>query len=131
MARTTSVQALRLETAKALKGSARWLCMARTVHALGAGGPRHAARALGWGRMPMRQETHARESGCICREAFAARGRQRVEAHLPHLVPAIRAMVERPRPAAPQGRPNRLSPRVSAAAVRQPLLVHTGSPEAA
>ena len=123
---TDSLKSLCLETAKALKGSARRLCMARTVKALGAGGQRRAERELGWGRMTMRKGTHALESGFTCLDAFAARGRQRVEAHLPTLLPDIRTMVESPSQAAPQFRPNRLSTRLRAAAVRRPLIAPQG-----
>jgi len=82
---TDSRQSRCLETANSLQGRARRLCMARTVTALGAGGHRRTARALGGGRRTMRKGLHALESGCTCREAFAARGRQRVAASLPHL----------------------------------------------
>lgn len=119
MERPDALQSLCIETAKALQGSARRLLMARTVHELGPGGQRRAERELGWGRMTMRQGTHERESGCTGLAAFAARGRKRVEAPLPHLWPDIRAMVESHRHAAPQCRTNRLSPRLRAADVRR------------
>ena len=126
MERTDALKSLCIETAQALKGSARRLCMARTVKALGAGGQRRAARELGWGRMTMRTGTHELASGVTCLEAFAARGRQRVAAHLPHLVPDIRAMGESQSQAAPQVRTNRLSTRVSAAEVRRQRIAHQG-----
>ena len=82
---TDALKSLFIETAKSLKGSARWLFMARTVTALGAGGQRRAERELGWGRMTMRKGTQDLESGGTCLEAFVARGRKRVEVHLPPL----------------------------------------------
>ena len=88
---TDSLKSLCIETAKALKGSARRLCMARTVNELGAGGQRRAERELGWGRMTIRQGTHELESGFTCHDAFSARGRKRVEGHLPHLLSDIKA----------------------------------------
>jgi hypothetical protein len=123
---TTSLKSLFIETAKSLKGSARRLFMARTVKELGAGGQRRAERALGWGRMTIRKGTHALESGLTCLDAFAARGRKRVEAHLPHLLSDISAMVDGQRQADPQFRPHRLSTRLRAAAVRRPLIAHKG-----
>lgn len=105
---TTSVKSLLIETAKALKGSARRLCMARTVTELGPGGQRRAARELGWGRMTMGKGTHELESGCTCLEAFAARGRKRVEDHLPTRLTDIKALVDSPSQADPQFRTNRL-----------------------
>jgi len=127
---TTSVKALLIETAKALKANARRLFMARTVKELGAGGQRRAERELGWGRMTIRKGTHELESGFTCLDAFAARGRKRVEAHLPPLLPDIRAIVDSQSQADPQFRTNRLSTRVSAAAVRRQLIVQKGYPDA-
>src|SRR5215471_689285 len=80
---TDSLQALFMETARSLKGSARRLFMARPVTELGPGGQRHAERALGWRRVTIRQGPHELASGCTCLDAVVARGRQPVEAHLP------------------------------------------------
>jgi len=123
---TDSLKLLCIETAKALKGSARRLFMARTVKELGAGGQRRAARALGWGRMPIRTGTHELESGLTCLDAFSARGRKRVEVHLPHLLSDIQAIVDSQSQADPQFRTNRLYTRLSAAEVRRQLLAHKG-----
>src|SRR5215475_11464569 len=91
---TDSLKSLFIETAQSLKGSARRLFMARTVKELGSGGQRRAERELGWGRMTIRKGTHELESGFICLYAFSARGRKRVEAHLPILLRDIRAIVD-------------------------------------
>jgi len=123
---TTSLKSLFIETAKSLKGSARRLFMARTVKELGAGGQRRAERELGWGRMTIRKGTHELESGLTCLDAFATRGRKRVEAHLPHLLSEISAMVDGQSQADPQFRTNRLYTRLSAAAVRRQLIAHKG-----
>jgi hypothetical protein len=123
---TTSIQSLLIETAKALKGSARRLFMARTVKELGPGGQRRAERELGWGRMTIRKGTHELESGFTCLDAFAARGRKRVEAHLPNLLTDITALVDRQSQADPQFRTNRLYTRLTAAEVRRQLIAHTG-----
>jgi len=123
---TTSIQSLLIETAKALKGSARRLFMARTVKELGPGGQRRAERELGWGRMTIRKGTHEWESGFTCLDAFAARGRKRVEAHLPNLLTDITALVDSQSQADPQFRTNRLYTRLTAAEVRRQLIAHTG-----
>jgi hypothetical protein len=127
---TTSVKSLLIETAKALKGSARRLFMARTVKELGTGGQRRAERELGWGRMTMRKGTHELESGFTCLDAFSARGRKRVEAHLPRLLLDIRAIVDSQSQADPQFRTNRLYTRLSAAEVRRQLIVQKGYTDA-
>jgi len=123
---TTSIQSLLIETAKALKGSARRLFMARTVKELGPGGQRRAERELGWGRMTIRKGTHELESGFTCLDAFAARGRKRVEAHLPNLLTDITALVDSQSQADPQFRTNRLYTRLTAGEVRRQLIAHTG-----
>ena len=123
---TDSLKSLCIETAKALKGSARRLCMARTVKELGAGGQRCAERALGWGRMTIRKGTHELESGFTCLDAFAARGRKRAEVHLPHLLSDIQAIVDSQSQADPQFRTNRLYTRLSAREVRRHLIAHKG-----
>src|SRR6266446_5844564 len=91
---TDALKAWFIETARSLKGSARRLFMARTVKALGSGGPRRAERALGWSRVTIRQGPHAWESGFPCLDACAARGRKRVEDPLPTLRPAITTIVD-------------------------------------
>ena len=52
---TEAVKDLLVQTAKALKGSARRLFMARTVQALGEGGQRLAEQELGWNRGTIRK----------------------------------------------------------------------------
>lgn len=121
---TDSLKSLFIETAKALKGSARRLLMARTVKELGAGGQRRAERELGWGRMTIRKGTHELESGFTCLDAFSARGRKRVEVHLPNLLLDISAIVDSQSQADPQFRTNRLYTRLDAAEVRRQLIAH-------
>src|SRR6266446_4922368 len=84
---TDSLKALFIETATTLTGSARRLFMARTVKELGPGGQRRAERELGWSRVTIRKGTHELASGFACLDAFAARGRKPVAAHLPTLLP--------------------------------------------
>src|SRR5882672_5332326 len=123
---TKFLKALCIETAKSLKGSARRLFMARTVKELGARGQRRAARELGWGRMTIRKGTHELESGFTCLDAFAARGRKRVEVHLPNLLPDIQAIVDSQSQTDPQFRTTRLYTRLSAAEVRRQLIAQRG-----
>lgn len=130
MERTDALKSRCSETAQFLQGSARRLCMARPVTARGPGGQRRAARARGGGRLTMRQGTHALESGCTCLEAFAARGRKRVEPQLPPLRSALSALGDSHRHADPPCRTHRLSTRWSAAEGRRPLLPHHGDAEA-
>jgi hypothetical protein len=123
---TDSLKTLLIETAKSLKGSARRLFMARTVKELGPGGQQRAARELRWGRMRIRKGLHELDSGVICIDAFALRGRKRAEAHLPNLLMDIQALVDSQSQADPQFRSNRLYPRLTAAEVRRQLIARKG-----
>jgi hypothetical protein len=105
---TDSIKTMLIETAKALKGSARRLFMARTVKELGAGGQQRAARELGWGRMTIRKGLRELDSGLVCLDAFTLRGRKRAEDHLPNLLTDIHALVDRQSQTDPQFRTNRL-----------------------
>ena len=123
---TDSFKVLLIDTANALKGSARRLFMARTVKELGAGGQRRAERELGWSRGTIRKGTHELESGVTCVDNFQARGRKRAEDHLPTLLTDITAIVDRQSQTDPQFRTNRLYTRLSAAEVRRQLIAHYG-----
>jgi hypothetical protein len=128
---TDSLKTLFMETARSLKGSARRLFMARTVKELGQGGQRHAERELGWSRVTIRKGTQELDSGFTCLDAFAARGRKPVEAHLPTLLRAMKAIVESQSQTDPQFRTTRLYPRLSAAEVRRQRIAQQGDTDAA
>ena len=123
---TDAVKSLLIDAAKSLKGSVRRRWMARTVQELGSGGQRHAARALGWSRVPIRKGTHEMARGFTCLEAFSARGRKRAAVHLPPLLTELTALVESHSQADPQCRTTRLSTRLTAAEVRPHLIAHKG-----
>ncbi len=119
---TDSLKALFIETAHTLKGSARRLFMARTVKELGPGGQRRAERELGWNRETIRKGTRELETGLICLDNFAARGRKPVEEYLPNLLSDIAAIVDSQSQADPQFRTKRLYSRLDAAEVRRQLI---------
>lgn len=123
---TDSLKTLFMETAQALKGSARRLFMARTVKELGPGGQRCAERELCWNRGTLRKGMQELQSGFTCLDAFSARGRKRAEDHLPNLLPDIQAIVDSQSQADPQFRTTRLYTRLSAAEVRRQLIAHQG-----
>ncbi len=127
---TDSVKTLLHETAQSLKGSARRRFMARTVRELGPGGQARAARELHWGRMTIRKGLHELDSGLHCADAFAARGRKPAEAHLPHLLTDLRALVDSQSQADPQFRTQRLYTRLTAAEVRRQLIIQHGYTDA-
>ncbi len=127
---TDSIKTMLIATAKALKGSARRLFMARTVKELGPGGQQRAARELGWGRMTIRKGMPELASGVICIDAFTLRGRKRAEDHLPNLLTDIHARLDSQSQTDPQFRTNRLYTRLSAAEVRRQLIAHKGYTDA-
>ena len=127
---TDSLKTMLMATARSLKGSARRVFMARTVRELGPGGQARAARELHWGRMTIRKGTRELESGLHCVDAFAARGRQPAEAHLPHLLRDIKALVDGQSQADPQFRTQRLYTRLTAAEVRRQLIAQKGYTDA-
>jgi hypothetical protein len=103
--------------------------MARTVKELGPGGQQRAARALRWGRMTLRKGLHELDSGVICVDAFALRGRKRAEAHLPNLWTDIQAIGDSQSQADPHFRSNRLDTRLTAAEVRRQFIAQKGYAE--
>lgn len=127
---TDAIKTMLIETAKALKGSARRRFMARTVKELGLGGQQRAARELGWGRMTIRKGMRELDSGLTCRDAFTLRGRKRAEDHLPHLLADIQAIVDSQSQADPQFRTTRLYTRLTAAEVRRQLIAQKGYTDA-
>ena len=125
---TDSLKSLFIETAQALKGSARRRCMARTVQQLGRGGQRRAERDLGWNRQTIRKALRERETGLTCMDGVALRRRKRAEEHLP--THDITALVDSQSQAAPQLRTNRLYTRLTAAEVRRQLILQKGYTDA-
>ncbi len=115
-----------IETAKALKGSERRLFIARVVKSFGAGGQRRAARELGWDRETMRKGLHELESGIVCLDGYAGRGRKRAEERLPNLLADIKDIVDGQSQTDARFESSRLYTRLSAAQVRQQLMVQKG-----
>jgi len=119
---TEAWKELFIETAKELKGSGRRLFMARTVQALGPGGQRQAERELGWNRKTIRKGTRELDSGFRCLDAYCARGRKRVETHLPNLLTNIKTIVDSQSQTDPSFKTTQLYTRLSAAEVRRQLI---------
>jgi hypothetical protein len=115
-----------IETAKQLKGPQRRLYMARAVKALGRGGQLLASRELGWGRNTIRKGMHELETGFICYDNYAARGRKRTEERLPHLLDDMRAIADQHSQTDPSLQSTRLYLRLSAASVREQLIQQKG-----
>jgi Rhodopirellula transposase DDE domain len=74
----------------------------------------------------MRKAMRELDSGRICRDNFAARGRKPAEHHLPNLLSDITAIVDSQSQADPQFRTNRLYTRLDAAEVRRQLIAQKG-----
>lgn len=115
-----------IETAKQLKGQARRLYMARVVKVLGPGGAWAASQEFGWDRNTIRKGSRELETGFICYDNYAARGRQRTEARLPELLNDLQAIAEQHSQTDPKFQSTRLYLRLSAASVRQQLIEQKG-----
>jgi len=123
---TPALQDLFITTATRLRGSARRLFMAQTVQTLDPGGQATAERELGWNRTTLRKGLRELTTGLTCADAYAARGRKPVEAHLPTLLADIRALVDAQSQIDPQFKSTRLYTRLTAAEVRRQLLTYKG-----
>ncbi len=127
---TASLKALFTDTAQQLRGSARRLFMARTVRELGPGGSSVAERELGWNQGTVRTGMHELTSRITGVGAFGLRGRTPVTTHLPHLLAAIRGIVDSQSQAGPQFRSRRWYTRLRAAEVRRRLIAQQGYTDA-
>jgi hypothetical protein len=123
---TEAEKEMYLETAQQLKGHQRRLYMARVVKVLGRGGQSLASRELGWGRNTIRKGMRELETGFICYDNYAARGRKRTEERLPNLLDDIRAIADQHSQTDPSFRSTRLYLRLSAASVREQLIQQKG-----
>jgi hypothetical protein len=117
-------------TANALAGVDRRLFMARTVRFLGLHGQRRAERELGWNRVTIRKGMHELTSGIRCLDAFGLRGRKRAEEHLPELLDDIKTIVDGQCQTDPSFQTRRLYTRLTAAKVREQLIVQQGYADA-
>lgn len=123
---TAAEKELHQATAQELKGSAKRLYMARVAKTLGRGGPSLLQRELGWSRDTIRKGSKELESGLVCCDNYAARGRHRAEDKLPHLLTDIRALAEQHSQTDPSFKSTRLYLRLSAVSVRQHLISQKG-----
>ena len=123
---TEGFKANLIETAKTLRGHERRLFLARTVQALGNGGQRRAETELGWSRVTIRKGMHELRSGINCCDAFALRGRARVEEKLPGLLDDIREIAKGFSQTDPQFRNRRLYTRLTAEELRRQLIEQKG-----
>lgn len=117
-----------VETADSFHGAQRRRFMAQSVEALDLS-QRQAASFLGWARDTVRKGLHELHSGITCLDNFSARGRKPVEAHLPHLLDDISALVHDQLQTDPTFQTTRLYCRVSAAEVRKQLIDRKGYPK--
>lgn len=123
---TAAEKEMYIETAKQLKGYERRLYMARVVKVLGRGGQLFASQEFGWGRDTIRKGTRELETGFVCYDNYAARGRKRTENRLPNLLADMRAIAEQHSQTDPSFQSTRLYLRLSAASVRQQLITQNG-----
>ena len=127
---TEELKLVFIETAKVVKGAARRLFQARIVKLLGAGGKQCAEVELGWNRGTIRKGLHELESGLTCLDAVSARGRKRAEERLSNLEQDVHAILKSQSQIDPSFKTQRLYIRLSAAAVREQLIIQKGYTDA-
>jgi len=115
--------------ADALKGYARRIFMAQVVKALGKGGQRTAETELNWNRGTIRKGFQELETGIPCQDNFAARGRKKVEEHLPNLLVDLKAIVDHQCQTDPSFQTTRLYRRLSVVEIRRQLIAQKGYTE--
>jgi hypothetical protein len=130
MALTDELKALFRSIAHKLKGHEHRVFMAQVVKLLGKGGQRRAEKELKWNRGTIRKGMHELESGLVCVEAFAVRGRKRAEEHLPNLLEDIKAIADEQSQTDPTFKTTRLYTRLTAKEVRKQLISQKGYSDA-
>jgi hypothetical protein len=85
---------------------------------------------MGWNRGTIRKGMHELDSGIVCVDAFSARGRKRAEDRLPNLLDDMRDIVDGQSQTDPTFETTRLYTRLSAAEVRQQLILQKGYSDA-
>lgn len=88
---TESMKKLLKETAVQLKGALRRRFQAQIVEELGYGGQLLASRELGWDRHTLRKGIKELKTGISCIDNYSARGRKKIESHLPRLLDDIKS----------------------------------------
>src|SRR2546423_10404740 len=112
-----------LMAAKAVTGHKRRLFIADVTLRLCDGSARQSEERFGWGRATATKGLHERATGIHCLENYQARARKRSEERDPQLARDIAAMVEPHTQADPELKSGRRYTNLSAAEVRQALIV--------
>jgi len=123
---TNSVKKLLKETAAQLKGASKRRFQAQTVVELGYGGQLLAEKELGWDRGTIRKGMNELKTGVTCVDNYAARGRKKVEEHLPEIIEDLKNLVDGQSQTDPSFKSERLYTRLSAAEVRNQLIEKFG-----
>jgi hypothetical protein len=120
---TEPLDALIRSGARRLTGFRRRSFLAEVATTLCDGNPRQTERRFGWGRDTVAKGLHEADRGMRCLDNFAARGRHRCEDKDPQLAADIRAIVEPHAYADPELKSDRRYTNLSAAEVRDALIV--------
>jgi DNA-binding protein Fis len=119
---TDSVKKLLKETADQLKGASKRRFQAQTVVELGYGGQLLAEKELGWDRGTIRKGINELRTGITCVDNYTARGRKKIEEHLPEILEDLKNLVDSQSQTDPSFKSERLYTRLSATEVRHQLI---------
>jgi len=123
---TDSLKSLLKETTTQLKGAAKRRFQAQTVISLGHGGQLIAQNELGWDRKTIRKGIKELTTGITCIDNYSAKGRWKVEEHLPYLLGDIKKLVDSQSQTDPSFKSQRLYTRLTASEVRKLLIEKCG-----
>ena len=91
---TPEIKSFLNKTRAELKGTEKRQFMARVVSLMGKGGQRKALKELGWNRDTIRKGMKEMQSGIVCVDNFAGRGRKLSEVKFPNLLDDIKDIME-------------------------------------
>ena len=123
---TDDLCTLIIDIHNSLHGAERRLFMAKVVKLLGRGGKYKAERYLGWNRSTINKGIKELESGIICVDNYASRGRKKSEDRLPNLLNDIRDIVTPICQTDPTFRTTNLYSPITASEVRRRLIAEKG-----
>jgi hypothetical protein len=123
---TVELKTVWTQTLAQLSGAARRMFMASVVKGLGWGGARQAQLQVGWDRTTVLKGPHELNSGIVCVDAVAQRGRKPLEAKLRNLAANLRAMREATCQTDPTFRTTQLYRRLTAGEARRRLIEELG-----
>jgi len=123
---TDNIKSTFKDAAQKLRGPAKRAFMANVTNDYFDGSSRKVESHLGWSRHTVHKGLKELETGFVCLDNYAARGRKKTEENLPTLEADIHHLVQEQSQVDPTFRSTLSYARISARAVRKALLQEKG-----